>query len=181
MRKSVLILSLSLAALAGAGLAIYFVYNYLPASPKGQIASFEECVRLGNPVMESYPRQCRDSFGKVFVENIGNESEKTDLIKVSEPRPNQVVKSPLAVKGEARGVWFFEASFPIKLYDSNGKQIGLGVAQAQSDWMTENFVPFSVILKFEKPETPYGTLILQKDNPSGLPEHEDQLVVPVSF
>lgn len=35
----------------------------------GQITSFEECVAAGNPVMESYPRQCR-AGDTVFVEEI---------------------------------------------------------------------------------------------------------------
>ncbi len=34
------------------------------------IHSFEECVAAGNPVMESYPRQCRTNDGKHFVESI---------------------------------------------------------------------------------------------------------------
>jgi len=34
------------------------------------IESFEECAAAGNPVMESYPRQCRTSDGKNFVEVI---------------------------------------------------------------------------------------------------------------
>lgn len=34
-----------------------------------QIASFEECVEAGNPVKESYPRQCT-ADGKTFVEKI---------------------------------------------------------------------------------------------------------------
>tara|TARA_B100000508_G_scaffold31981_1_gene24596 strand:- start:34622 stop:35248 length:627 start_codon:yes stop_codon:yes gene_type:complete len=37
-----------------------------PALP---ITSFEECVAAGNPVMESYPRQC-SAAGKTFVEEI---------------------------------------------------------------------------------------------------------------
>jgi hypothetical protein len=32
-----------------------------------KVANFEECVAAGNPVMESYPRQCRHG-GKTFVE-----------------------------------------------------------------------------------------------------------------
>ena len=35
------------------------------------IDSFEECVAAGNPVMESYPRQCKTSDGKHFIEEIG--------------------------------------------------------------------------------------------------------------
>jgi hypothetical protein len=34
------------------------------------IESFEDCVAAGNPIMESYPRQCRTSDGKHFVEFI---------------------------------------------------------------------------------------------------------------
>lgn len=33
------------------------------------VTSFDECVALGNPVMESYPRQCRHN-GVTFVEDI---------------------------------------------------------------------------------------------------------------
>ena len=35
-----------------------------------QINSFDDCVRAGNPVMESYPRQCRTEDGLHFVEEI---------------------------------------------------------------------------------------------------------------
>lgn len=34
------------------------------------IDSFEKCVYGGNDVMESYPRQCRTTDGKYFVEKI---------------------------------------------------------------------------------------------------------------
>jgi uncharacterized protein YceK len=34
-----------------------------------QITNFEECVAAGNPVMESYPRQCR-ADGQTFVEEV---------------------------------------------------------------------------------------------------------------
>ena len=36
---------------------------------KTQINSFEECVKAGNPVMESYPRQC-SADGNTFVEKV---------------------------------------------------------------------------------------------------------------
>jgi len=34
------------------------------------VESFEDCVAAGNPVMESYPRQCRTDDGKSFVEPV---------------------------------------------------------------------------------------------------------------
>lgn len=32
------------------------------------VYDFESCAAAGNPVMESYPRQCRTPKGKIFVE-----------------------------------------------------------------------------------------------------------------
>lgn len=107
--------------------------------------------------------------------------DKSNLITVENPRPNQAITSPLVIKGEARGYWFFEASFPVKLLDGKGDIIAIVPAQAKSEWMTENFVPFEAILEFQKPETKEGTLVLEKDNPSGLPEHADELRIPVNF
>jgi len=40
------------------------------AEKKNEITSFDECVKAGNPVMESYPRQCAVPGGKTFTEVI---------------------------------------------------------------------------------------------------------------
>ena len=117
-------------------------------------------------------------------------SEKHNLIRVSAPGPNETVQSPLLIKGEARGYWFFEASFPIVLTDWGGRIIAQWYATAKDEWMTENFVPFEGTLEFENPAFPgadaghfsrRGYLIFKKDNPSGLPEHDDALEIPVLF
>ncbi|MBI1984547.1 MAG: GerMN domain-containing protein [Candidatus Wildermuthbacteria bacterium] len=108
-------------------------------------------------------------------------SLKADLIQVSNIQPNQTIESPLFVQGKARGSWFFEASFPVKLFDSNGFLLGIQPAQALGDWMTRDFVPFSVSFPFAVPSALEGTLVLKKDNPSGLPEHDDELPISVVF
>ncbi len=154
-------------------------YFFAPRSPG--VTTFEECAKAGNPIMESYPRQCKTPDGKTFREDIGNELDKDDLIRISEPRPNATITSPLKVTGMARGNWFFEASFPVKLFDGNGELLTTGIAQAKGEWMTTEFVPFEVTLSFTAPATTAGTLVLNKDNPSGLPENEDTLQVPVRF
>lgn len=156
----------------------FFAFKETPSQIS--IESFEECVAAGNPVAESYPRQCRAN-GELFVENIGNELEKIDLIRLDSPRPNASVSSPLTLQGEARGYWYFEASFPIEIRDANGLLLGQHYTEAQSEWMTEAFVPFKGTLNFQTPTTATGTLILRKDNASGLPEHDDELVVPIKF
>lgn len=110
-----------------------------------------------------------------------------DLIRVESQlettcvRGRWVTTSPLVVKGRARGNWYFEASFPIRLLDGNGKEIAVGIAQAQGEWMTTEYVRFEATLVFEAPETDTGTLVLEKDNPSGLPENADEFRIPVRF
>ena len=108
-------------------------------------------------------------------------AEKANLIRVFTPQAGAKIESPLLVQGEARGYWFFEASFPVRLFDGNVKEISVAVAQADGEWMTEEFVPFRATLQFAPPETKEGTLVLERDNPSGLPEHADAFRIPVLF
>lgn len=146
-----------------------------------KINSFDECVTAGFPIMESYPQQCRTDDDQTFIQDIGNELEKTDLIRIDFPRPNQTVQSPLVITGQARGNWFFEGDFPIKLLDNNDAIIIQGYATAKSEWMTEDFVQFEAKIEFDNPATKKGVLVLEKDNASGLPEYADELRIPVVF
>lgn len=145
------------------------------------ITNFDECVAAGNPVMESYPRQCSTEDGESFVEDIGNELVMTDYITVDNPRPNTKIVTSFVLTGEARGTWFYEASFPVKLYDDNDEIVFQGVVTAQGDWMTEDLVPFQAEILFNKPSTEKGLLVLEKSNPSGLDEENDSLEIPVKF
>ncbi len=164
-------------------IALAFYYLSPKSSPEDlSINSFFECVEAGNGIMKSYPRQCRTADGQLFVEDIGNEMEKNELIRLKNPRPNQIIGSPLSIRGEARGYWYFEADFPVVLINSQGDIIAQGIATAKDEWMTEDFVDFDLTLEFDKQlSASFGKLILQKDNPSGLPEHDDFLEIPIIF
>ncbi len=161
-------------------LSITASYLYYLQQKKPVITNFDECVAAGNPVMESYPAQCKAN-DQTFIQNIGNEIEKMKIIRIDAPRPNTTVASPLIIQGNARGNWFFEGSFEVYLLDDKGKEIARNNAQAQQDWMTGEFVYYESKLIFTQPETKTGTLVLEKNNPSGLPEHDDKLIVPVNF
>ncbi|MFN3693187.1 MAG: Gmad2 immunoglobulin-like domain-containing protein [Candidatus Paceibacteria bacterium] len=110
-----------------------------------------------------------------------------ERVRLTSPLPGAVVASPLTITGEAAG-WYFEGSFPVSLVNWDGLIIAEGVATAQGDWMTSDFVPFVATLTFTSPYTSgdpefmkRGTLILQKDNPSGLPENAEAKEIVVSF
>jgi len=154
------------------------------------VTDFLTCEQAGYPIMESYPRQCRTSDGRNFVEQIVAGPDKSDLIVVETPQPGAIVTSPFVVKGKARGNWFFEASFPIDLVlDNDNKIIATGITQAQSEWMTTDFVLFEATLSFKSlpvlcaayPCTVPATLVLKKDNPSGLPQYDDSISIPITI
>jgi hypothetical protein len=113
-------------------------------------------------------------------------SERGVALIVEEPLRGSVVTSPLTIKGEAPGTWYFEATFPIVVVNWDGLIIGEGYAQAQSDWMTTEPVPFvgTVDFKAETWDADFsknGSLILQRDNPSDLPQNDDALEIPIRF
>jgi len=106
----------------------------------------------------------------------------SDMIVVDSPKAGEFIQTTFLVSGKARGTWFSEGSFPVNLKDENGNIVSQTAAGAEGDWMTEEFVPFSVYFTFTKPENvTKGILILEKSNPSGLPENAGQIEVPISF
>lgn len=107
--------------------------------------------------------------------------QKDDLIRVTSMKNNQVVDGSFTVTGEARGQWYFEGSFPVRIEDANGKVLGKVVAQAKGEWTTTEYVPFEVFVIFDKYQTSTGYIIFEKDNPSGLPENANELRVPIVF
>lgn len=108
-------------------------------------------------------------------------SDVQNLIHVQSPVAGQTITSPLIIKGEARGTWYFEASFPAKLLDAKGNQVAIMPVQADGEWMTEDFVPFETLLYFDLKADQPLTLVLEKDNPSGLPQYDKSISIPLNF
>jgi len=183
MRKFIFIIFL-LACVLILALVFYRPIEEKPLTNTETVTTFNECVEAGYLVQEKYPRTCVDNSGNSFEENIGNVMDKQDLIILESPLPNATVLNPIQVKGEARGYWFFEGTFPIVVVNWDGLIIGEGFATAQEEWMTENFVPFTATISYNLNPDSYsknGSLILHKNNPSGLPENDDALEIPIVF
>jgi hypothetical protein len=113
---------------------------------------------------------------------------KADLIKITSPAPMANVSSPLTLSGQARGQWFFEASAPVVLTNWDGEIIAESYVTADGEWMTTEYVPFTGEINFISPYKAgdpdfmkRGSLIFQKDNPSGLLENDNALEIPVLF
>jgi len=145
-------------------------FAFLRGSEDSWICQDGEWVKHGQPSAEKPTEPCGE---EIITEE--------PLIVVDAPKKNDVVASPLEIKGRAKGIWYFEGDFPVKLLDENGKEIAVSFATAKGEWMTEEFVEFEGIIEFESTTSTTGSLVLEKDNPSGLPEFADELVIPVQF
>jgi len=124
-----------------------------------------------------------------YLEQSKDQSNEQDLesvpeIKVTTPTAQQSVSSPIQIQGEAQGSWFFEATAPVVVVDWDGRIIGESYIEAQGEWMTERLVPFEGTLSYDLPADSYsrsGTVILRKANPSGLPQNDFAIEIPVTL
>lgn len=104
----------------------------------------------------------------------------SDTIMVEAPPAQAVVGKSFSVIGHARGTWFFEGSFPVQVVDQNGDVIGTAIATSTEDWMTTEMIPFRADLTVPASYIGPATIVLHKDNPSGLPEHDASLAYPIT-
>lgn len=113
-----------------------------------------------------------------------DDASQSELITVYTPAANETVGNPIALTGEARGYWFFEATAPVVVTNWDGLIIGESYVTAEGEWMTEDFVPFSGTIEYDLPADSYstrGTVILMRSNPSGLPENDAAVEIPVTL
>lgn len=190
-KRSGIIITIIIVAAIAIGIVIGLLVGGRAGAPDQRVTDFESCAEATGVVMESYPRQCRDeATGITYVEEVDNPvpatrefmSENGVTLRLKDWTDGAELKSPLTITGEVPGNWSFEASFPVILTDWDGRIIAQAPATLQGDWMTEDYVPFTATLTFDSP-TVYktGALILQKDNPSGLPENDDAVEIGIRY
>ena len=104
----------------------------------------------------------------------------SDSVSVSSPGPGGTVDKTFTVTGKAPGPWFSEAQFPVQVRASSGDVIGHATAHTDGNWQSTDVVPFTADVTIDNP-TYKGTarLILMRDNPSGLPENDDAVEIPI--
>jgi hypothetical protein len=107
-------------------------------------------------------------------------SPTNPLITVDTPQAGSTVAHAFTITGTARGSWYFEASFPIHLQNTSGTTIASTTARAQGDWMTEAFVPFQATINIPTTYSGPATIVLEKDNPSGLPQNAASIQIPIT-
>lgn len=147
---------------------------------EGKVLLKTKIRKDGEPFVAE-PTVSKETLFEIKKTKLIETKDYSSLIRVLSPQKNSQIKSPIKINGQAVGNWYFEGSFPISVVGSNGKILGGGVATANGDWMTTEFVPFSSEVVFDKENATSGAIILKKDNPSGDPKLDDSIEIPVLF
>ena len=156
---------LAIAILGG----VIFVRYYVTMDEKNWLCRDGQWIKRGN-------------LGRTMpIMTCGEQSDISDDIRVHTPLPNESIKSPLVITGEARLSWFVGGSLPVQLVDERGLVLGTGSGKVQGTSMAEAFVPFKAELPFPVAASTTGTLVLKKERPSGTVENGPTLRIPVTF
>lgn len=172
--KTLLVVIITISVLLLLGGASYATYLWQHT----QVTNLEQKVSQLNVQLDDAKK---GGTGDETQNSMTYTSEKGVKIKVYTPLKDAKVKSPITILGEVPGNWSFEASFPIILKNSAGTIVAQAPAVLLGDWMTTELVPFSLQLEYSSTETGEGTLILQKDNASGLAVNDDSVIIPIRF
>jgi hypothetical protein len=178
--KSRWVIAVVLVVLTAAGATAWWV---LRSGGDGE-DGFAACAKAGNPVADSYPRQCRNSKGKIFSEDVSGatlESKGGVSVLVSSPKSDAIVSNPIRVKGKVPGSWSFEANFGVELLDAHRTSVATSYATVDGNWMTEKDVTFTALVPFKPPSTKTGYLVLRKANPSDIEGKADSVEIPIRF
>lgn len=101
---------------------------------------------------------------------------------IIDPKVGSKATSPLKIRGTVPPGWMFEGVFPISLVDSNHKLIVSGQAteEVPGSWQGNTIIYFDATLTFST-TAKTGFIVLESDNPSGLPDNTKTFEVPVNY
>lgn len=160
MKTLVIAIVVAVAAFAG---GIWYTREY---APMPQVVENQAPVTTGSTSNSDTPKP-------IYV------NASADMIVIDAPKPGESVATSFTVIGKARGGWYFEASFPLRVLSAQGSLLKEMPVQADGEWMTSEFVPFSETVMLPPGTKGAVTLVLQNDNPSGLPENAASISIPL--
>lgn len=135
----------------------------------------KDSLSITNEILSTF--QLSDSLpnSQQFTHNLN-----VDLTKVTDQKA-LLIQSPLTITGKVPSGYAFENSFPVEITNNEHKIITTSPAHGtRGDWTSGQPLEFAVTLKFET-NAKEGYLVFKNDNPSGLPENEKKISIPVKF
>lgn len=160
------------------------LFFFKRATTKDTITDFISCVSAGNPVLTSYPAQCKTSDGRTFTEVVptdtATQSEdpatQQGNIVVTQPKADDMVTSSFTVEGKAR---VFENVIQYRLRDQNGTILAADSLQYTAPDAGQ-FGDFSVTISYTNAKGTRGMLEVFSSSPKDGSEI-NKVSIPVQF
>ncbi len=154
----------------------------------GVIETKVRCIKAPCPTNQKRTFQNKCFANRANAKSITN-GKCSELISIPKGNPtvnikeNQIIKSPLDIKGNSNHVWFgFEGSLgTVELVGESGQSLAKSGLNIIGEWMTEKAVDFESKIEFNSKGEKQGKLIFRSENPSGEPNKEKSFTIPVKF
>jgi len=79
-----------------------------------ELITFKECIEAGNPIIESYPRQCETSDGRTFIEEFCSKKDTQELLTLIDAKQIAInsecgdrLKEP-SICNQDTGTWWID-------------------------------------------------------------------------
>ncbi len=128
---------------------------------------------------------------------VTGKADKSDLISFTIARSTEVTRDKVDALGTERalvgkmdavgvikGGYFFEGNIVVNILDKDKKLLRAGHGEATTDWMTSGPVSFKATIDASGLPGAYGGpgyIEIRNDNPSGLPENDKSILIPVTI
>lgn len=111
-------------------------------------------------------------------------SERGDVIYLENIESGDILSVDDVIQGRAPSSWFFEGTFPVRIFDKKGDELAALFAVADGDWMQEGYIPFTLELHSNLIDLDEESIVVfqfEKDNPSGLDENADYAKITLTL
>lgn len=113
-------------------------------------------------------------------ENTVLTSSKGTELTLLNIQSNDTISNGIDINGHVKGNWYFEGEFPVRILDSRGDVVASTSAIAQSEWTTDEEVPFKLRVDLPIIQEHNLVFVFLKSNPSGLMENDDSVSIPLT-
>jgi len=119
----------------------------------------------------------------LWPQNKKQPQQNVSGIQITSPISDGEIASPFKITGSVTGDGWtgFEGQVgTVKLLDSDGKELAMGILTATTDWMA---LPtnFETALNFSSDKDQSGTLVFHNENASGMQEKDKEFSLPVKI
>jgi Immunoglobulin-like domain of bacterial spore germination len=115
-----------------------------------------------------------------FLDSDREEPVGVNDVTVLEPEANTLITSPLEIRGELEGGWYFGNEMTVRLTTSEGKVLTEGLLAGLEEWNGQDTLPFEISLVFETPTATSGVLSIVKEIET-VGAGETKIQIPVLF